>query len=233
MQGHPGLPSRSVTTRCSSPNMHTIVNEFFPLSAGKMRITWPCRSSTCDHLQCFDASLYLMMNERKPKWLCPVCNKHAFFDNLLLDGFFKEVRASVRHVRVPSCPVMSCLQVLGNPRLPSDDHEIVLHNNGSWDPLPTKRDPNSTSSPSPPPSPPPKPSTSAAIPRKVETFNITDDSSSDAGSSGNNKSSDGGGRGTEAEDGQGGSAKSAEQADKRSVKSKTIVVSHNFTLQPC
>ena len=38
-------------------------------------MTTPCRSSTCDHLQCFDASLYLMMNEKKPKWQCPVCNK--------------------------------------------------------------------------------------------------------------------------------------------------------------
>ncbi len=54
-------------------------------------MTWPARSSTCDHLQCFDAALYLMMNERKPKWLCPVCNKMAFFDNLQIDGFFKEV----------------------------------------------------------------------------------------------------------------------------------------------
>ena len=58
---------------------------------GKMRITYPCRANTCDHLQCFDAKNYLMMNERKPKWLCPVCNKPAIFDNLLLDGFFKEV----------------------------------------------------------------------------------------------------------------------------------------------
>ena len=56
-----------------------------------MRMSYPCRANTCDHLQCFDANLYLMMNERKPKWLCPVCNKTALFENLLLDGFFKEV----------------------------------------------------------------------------------------------------------------------------------------------
>ena len=48
---------------------------FFQNFLGKMRMTTPCRSSTCDHLQCFDASLYLMMNEKKPKWQCPVCNK--------------------------------------------------------------------------------------------------------------------------------------------------------------
>ncbi len=84
-----------------------------------MRMTYPCRASTCDHLQCFDAHLYLMMNEKKPKWLCPVCNKAALFDNLLIDGYFKEVLAS--------------------QRLPTDDHEIVLHNDGTWDPLPSQK----------------------------------------------------------------------------------------------
>ena len=52
-----------------------ILHCFLLLFLGKMRMTTPCRSSTCDHLQCFDASLYLMMNEKKPKWVCPVCNK--------------------------------------------------------------------------------------------------------------------------------------------------------------
>ena len=27
-----------------------------------------------------------------------------------------------------------------SPRLPADEHEIVLHNDGSWDPLPPKKD---------------------------------------------------------------------------------------------
>ena len=58
---------------------------------GKMRMNAPCRSSTCDHLQCFDAQLYLQMNEKKPKWMCPVCNKAALVDNLLIDGFFMEL----------------------------------------------------------------------------------------------------------------------------------------------
>jgi len=53
---------------------------------GKMRMTTPCRASTCYHLQCFDASLYLQMNERKPTWMCPVCDKPALYDNLVIDG---------------------------------------------------------------------------------------------------------------------------------------------------
>jgi len=87
---------------------------------GKMRMNAPCRASTCDHLQCFDAQLYLQMNERKPKWICPVCNKPALVENLLIDGFFMEL--------------------IKSPRLPADEHEIVLHNDGTWDPLPPKQD---------------------------------------------------------------------------------------------
>jgi len=85
---------------------------------GKMRMSTPCRASTCDHLQCFDAQLYLSMNEKKPKWVCPVCNKPALMENLLVDGFFSEL--------------------LSSPRLPAGEHEIVLHNDGTWDPLPPK-----------------------------------------------------------------------------------------------
>lgn len=60
-----------------------------------MRMTTPCRSSTCDHLQCFDASLYLMMNEKKPKWQCPVCNKsgmHILTCDLIENGPSKSAK---------------------------------------------------------------------------------------------------------------------------------------------
>ena len=60
-----------------------------PLGKNRMRI--PARASTCDHLQCFDAQTYLMMNERKPKWNCPVCNKTAEPISLQIDGFFQDL----------------------------------------------------------------------------------------------------------------------------------------------
>ena len=31
------------------------------------------------------------MNERKPTWNCPVCDKKALYDDLLIDGYFMEV----------------------------------------------------------------------------------------------------------------------------------------------
>ncbi|XP_071964420.1 E3 SUMO-protein ligase PIAS2-like [Antedon mediterranea] len=58
---------------------------------GKMRMQIPCRASTCTHLQCFDAALYLMMNEKKATWICPVCDKKAPFNLLVLDGLFQEI----------------------------------------------------------------------------------------------------------------------------------------------
>jgi hypothetical protein len=53
---------------------------------GKMRMTIPCRASTCNHLQCFDAPMFLLMNEKKPTWTCPVCDKPALYKTLIIDG---------------------------------------------------------------------------------------------------------------------------------------------------
>uniref|UniRef100_A0A8C4QSJ6 Protein inhibitor of activated STAT, 1a n=1 Tax=Eptatretus burgeri TaxID=7764 RepID=A0A8C4QSJ6_EPTBU len=54
---------------------------------GKMRLSIPCRALTCTHLQCFDAALYLQMNEKKPTWVCPVCDRKAPYEVLIIDGF--------------------------------------------------------------------------------------------------------------------------------------------------
>lgn len=52
----------------------------------KMRLGVPCRVLTCAHLQCFDAVFFLQMNEKKPTWTCPVCDKPAPFELLTIDG---------------------------------------------------------------------------------------------------------------------------------------------------
>ncbi|TRY73722.1 hypothetical protein TCAL_05843 [Tigriopus californicus] len=122
---------------------------------GKMRMSYPCRASTCDHLQCFDANLFLMMNERKPKWLCPVCNKNALFNNLLIDGFFNEV--------------------LKSSKLPPHDHEVVLHNDGSWEPLPFKKEGVSSKDEEAAAA---AAATAAVKSPPVETLNLDDDESS-------------------------------------------------------
>nr|CAD7401486.1 unnamed protein product [Timema poppensis] len=85
---------------------------------GKMRMVTPCRASTCYHLQCFDANTFLQMNERKPTWMCPVCDKPALYDNLMIDGYFQDV--------------------LSSSRLTQDSTEIQLHQDGSWSTLAVK-----------------------------------------------------------------------------------------------
>ncbi|XP_069603004.1 E3 SUMO-protein ligase PIAS2 isoform X2 [Ranitomeya imitator] len=84
---------------------------------GKMRLTFPCRAVTCSHLQCFDAALYLQMNEKKPTWICPVCDKKASYESLILDGLFMEI-------------LNQC----------SDVDEIQFQEDGSWCPMRPKKE---------------------------------------------------------------------------------------------
>ncbi|XP_077202839.1 E3 SUMO-protein ligase PIAS2 isoform X1 [Paroedura picta] len=84
---------------------------------GKMRLTIPCRAATCTHLQCFDAALYLQMNEKKPTWICPVCDKKAAYESLILDGLFMEI-------------LNEC----------SDVDEIKFQEDGSWCPMRPKKE---------------------------------------------------------------------------------------------
>ena len=83
---------------------------------GKMRMSSPCRPSTCDHLQCFDANLFIQMNERKPPWQCPVCYSSALYQDLYLDGYF--------------------LDVINSKELPEEENEIILNQDGTWKPIP-------------------------------------------------------------------------------------------------
>uniref|UniRef100_A0AAV2L5G3 E3 SUMO-protein ligase PIAS1 n=1 Tax=Knipowitschia caucasica TaxID=637954 RepID=A0AAV2L5G3_KNICA len=90
---------------------------------GKMRLMIPCRSVTCSHLQCFDATLYIQMNEKKPTWVCPVCDKKAPYEHLIIDGLFMEI-------------LSSC----------SDCDEIQFKEDGGWCPMRSKREVQEVSS---------------------------------------------------------------------------------------
>ncbi|KAK3514859.1 hypothetical protein QTP70_033793, partial [Hemibagrus guttatus] len=91
---------------------------------GKMRLTVPCRAVTCSHLQCFDAALYLQMNEKKPTWICPVCDKKAAYESLIIDGLFMEI-------------LNDC----------TDVDEIKFQEDGTWCPMRPKKETLKVSSP--------------------------------------------------------------------------------------
>ncbi|OAA34421.1 Zinc finger, MIZ-type [Metarhizium rileyi] len=61
-----------------------------------MRLDVPCRSLSCTHIQCFDATSYLQLQEQGPQWLCPICNKPAPFEQLAVDEYVREILANTR-----------------------------------------------------------------------------------------------------------------------------------------
>ncbi|KIX98051.1 uncharacterized protein Z520_06130 [Fonsecaea multimorphosa CBS 102226] len=58
---------------------------------GYTRITTPCRGIGCNHLQCFDAALYLQLQEQAPTWTCPICNRAAPWNQLALDQYVNDI----------------------------------------------------------------------------------------------------------------------------------------------
>lgn len=84
---------------------------------GKMRMKVPCRATTCNHLQCFDAPTYLQMNQKKAMWLCPVCDRPAEFQSLLIDGLFTEILQKV-----------------------SNTNDIQFTEDGRWQPIDSKEE---------------------------------------------------------------------------------------------
>ena len=59
----------------------------------KSRLRMPGRSSECRHVQCFELESFLLMNEKKPTWTCPVCDRLLSFDTLVIDSLTQEIVA--------------------------------------------------------------------------------------------------------------------------------------------
>lgn len=60
-----------------------------PLSFIRMEL--PCRSSICNHNQCFDATSFLQVQQQAPQWACPICNKVFKFENLVVDQYVETI----------------------------------------------------------------------------------------------------------------------------------------------
>jgi hypothetical protein len=71
----------------------SIVSLRCPIS--KTRIKIPCRFKECTHVQCFDVSSYLQLNEKSPNWKCPVCNIRYYWKSLVIDGYMQNILNNV------------------------------------------------------------------------------------------------------------------------------------------
>ncbi|CAG2106647.1 unnamed protein product, partial [Medioppia subpectinata] len=73
-----------------------------PLSQRRLRI--PCRTVTCQHIECFDGQSFFAANEWRSEWLCPICQALADTSALRVDTYFQKVLAktpeSVTTIRV-------------------------------------------------------------------------------------------------------------------------------------
>ena len=55
------------------------------------RVETPCRTMTCKHTECFDAAVFLALQEQAPTWTCPICNRPAAWDTLVIDQFVQHI----------------------------------------------------------------------------------------------------------------------------------------------
>jgi len=63
-----------------------------PILMTKIKI--PVRFDSCTHIDCFDANNFFKMNEAKPFWNCPICNKRFAIGTLRKDLWFEKLMAN-------------------------------------------------------------------------------------------------------------------------------------------
>lgn len=81
-----------MTKKAKDPDVvatSTVLSLKCPLSY--MRLRTPCRSILCNHIQCFDANSYLLLQQQGPQWICPICNQSAPFENLAIDEYARNI----------------------------------------------------------------------------------------------------------------------------------------------
>ncbi|KAL1838845.1 hypothetical protein VTJ49DRAFT_2168 [Mycothermus thermophilus] len=82
-----------ITKKASDPDEVVATSENLSLKCPLtyMRLKLPCRGISCNHIQCFDATSYLQLQEQGPQWLCPICSKSAPFDQLAIDEYVRDI----------------------------------------------------------------------------------------------------------------------------------------------
>ncbi|KAI0406604.1 PINIT domain-containing protein [Xylaria palmicola] len=83
---------QEMTRKANDPDVvatSTVLSLKCPLSYTRLRT--PVRSVLCNHIQCFDGTSYLQLQEQGPQWICPICNQSAPFENLAVDEYARDI----------------------------------------------------------------------------------------------------------------------------------------------
>ncbi|KAK4242436.1 PINIT domain-containing protein [Achaetomium macrosporum] len=83
-----------------------------------MRLKLPCRAIGCNHIQCFDVTSYLQLQEQGPQWICPICSKPAPFEQLAIDEYAREILT----------------------KTPESVEQVTIEPNGEWSVPGTKKE---------------------------------------------------------------------------------------------
>ncbi|KAK9455765.1 PINIT domain-containing protein [Dipodascopsis uninucleata] len=67
----------------------TIMSLKCPLSFSRIQI--PIRSIRCSHVQCFDATSYIQLQEQAETWQCPICNIFAPLEDIAIDSYVDDI----------------------------------------------------------------------------------------------------------------------------------------------
>ncbi|CAF1013165.1 unnamed protein product [Adineta steineri] len=103
------------------------------------RLKTPIRAITCHHIQCFDLTNYIALNEKAGKWICPVCNKPALFDDLQIDSYTDSILNSIENENITEITIdsnlhwkpfisssSSSLLIEQQNQISSNTHDIIL-----------------------------------------------------------------------------------------------------------
>ncbi|CCX07272.1 Similar to E3 SUMO-protein ligase pli1; acc. no. O94451 [Pyronema omphalodes CBS 100304] len=100
-----------------------------PLST--LRIQTPVRSLFCTHVQCFDATSFLQLQQQAPTWTCPTCNKSITFDQLVKDMYFDDILhntpSTVDSVTIDPEGKWSAASESSNSPIPDDSDDDEPH----------------------------------------------------------------------------------------------------------
>jgi hypothetical protein len=100
-----------------------------------VRMDHPVRSTRCDHIQCFDLSSYLRLQEVKPIFHCPVCNKKIKVSHLAVDDYFDSIihskDAIYDYVEIENDgswrPVQELNSTIGPSKVTSSNHIVQIY----------------------------------------------------------------------------------------------------------
>ena len=62
-------------------------------------IEYPCRSTICDHFDCFDLKDYIKLAQKMNRWICPICNRYAPFESLYFSATVDRYLISMKQAR--------------------------------------------------------------------------------------------------------------------------------------